>query len=203
MGSYRNWAFSTVSEATEPASETIVSISDHFEVATALVDARQNIVHVNAAFRRRAERPGVELRQGHLWFAASEAQAELRRACERLSAGDSDIYAVVPVDQSMPIREIAEIRTVEWEGARRVMIWLIDLHREHRGVERIGRASGLTEREQVVLGLIAKGQDASEIARSLGVALSTTRTHIQRILYKMGVDSQQKALRMVCGAALP
>jgi DNA-binding NarL/FixJ family response regulator len=51
----------------------------------------------------------------------------------------------------------------------------------------------LTEREQQVLRGVAIGQTNKEIARSLGVALTTVKSHVRSILDKLGVDSRTQA----------
>lgn len=51
---------------------------------------------------------------------------------------------------------------------------------------------GLTSTEKKVVGMLAQGATASEIARTNGSSLLTVRTHIKRIYAKMGVHSREK-----------
>lgn len=51
---------------------------------------------------------------------------------------------------------------------------------------------GLTMTEKKVVGMMAQGATASEIARTNGSSLLTVRTHIKRIYAKMGVHSREK-----------
>lgn len=51
---------------------------------------------------------------------------------------------------------------------------------------------GLTTTEKKVVGMMAQGATASEIARTNGSSLLTVRTHIKRIYAKMGVHSREK-----------
>jgi DNA-binding NarL/FixJ family response regulator len=51
----------------------------------------------------------------------------------------------------------------------------------------------LTDRERDVLREIARGRTDKEIARSLGVALTTVKSHVRAILDKLGVDSRTQA----------
>ncbi len=55
-------------------------------------------------------------------------------------------------------------------------------------------ANDLTPREQEVLVLLARGQDAAGIARQLGLSRHTVRDHVKAILNKLGVHSQLAAV---------
>jgi DNA-binding NarL/FixJ family response regulator len=51
----------------------------------------------------------------------------------------------------------------------------------------------LTERETEVLRLLAQGQANKEIARTLHIGEETVKTHVSRILGKLGVQSRTQA----------
>ena len=58
------------------------------------------------------------------------------------------------------------------------------------------RPEALSEREVEVLRLIARGEANKEIARDLGIAEKTVKTHVSSILGKLGLQSRtQAALR--------
>jgi two-component system, NarL family, nitrate/nitrite response regulator NarL len=52
----------------------------------------------------------------------------------------------------------------------------------------------LTPREREVLARLVQGESTTNMARSMGVQLSTTRTHIDSVLIKLGVHSRLEAV---------
>jgi two-component system nitrate/nitrite response regulator NarL len=66
--------------------------------------------------------------------------------------------------------------------------------RSRRGASRPPLAESLTPREQEVLARLVRGESTTSMARSMGVRLSTTRTHVDSILIKLGVHSRLEAV---------
>jgi two-component system, NarL family, nitrate/nitrite response regulator NarL len=62
--------------------------------------------------------------------------------------------------------------------------------------------SGLTEREREVLRRLVDAEDTVAIARSLGVAPSTARSHLQNVLQKLGVHGRMQAVALVVAAGM-
>jgi two-component system nitrate/nitrite response regulator NarL len=57
--------------------------------------------------------------------------------------------------------------------------------------------SFLTPKERHALAKLVEGRSTDDIARSLGIARSTARTHIQSVLVKLGVHSRLEAAAFV------
>ena len=54
--------------------------------------------------------------------------------------------------------------------------------------------AGLTRREREVLDLMCQGADSELMARELGIARNTVRTHVHNVISKMGVHSRVAAV---------
>lgn len=61
------------------------------------------------------------------------------------------------------------------------------------GVHQVPRPAGLTEREAMVIGLIARGMQTKQVARRLGISAKTADHHIQNAYRKIGVSSRAGA----------
>ena len=53
--------------------------------------------------------------------------------------------------------------------------------------------SELTDREQEILALVARGMRNSQIARELGISVATVENHLHHVFSKMGFSSRTQA----------
>jgi len=61
----------------------------------------------------------------------------------------------------------------------------------------LAAVESLSEREREVLELVAQYLTNDEIAERLGVSLETVKSHISRILFKLGVTNRRQAARLL------
>jgi putative nucleotidyltransferase with HDIG domain len=71
---------------------------------------------------------------------------------------------------------------------------LFDLPHSGGSQRRRAEPSPLSERQTAVLRILAQGKVYQEIARELGVAASTVRSHLQSIYAKLGVEDRAQAV---------
>jgi NarL family two-component system response regulator LiaR len=55
----------------------------------------------------------------------------------------------------------------------------------------------LTARENEVLALMSKGMSNSQIAEQLTISLATTKSHVSKVLSKLGLESRNEAIALV------
>lgn len=97
-------------------------------------------------------------------------------------------------------RLLSSARELDELGGDRVLRGFITnlLARHHaagEGAPTSGRAAQrLTDRERSILGFIAAGHSNKEIARELGVAPETIKTHVKRIFQKLSAETPRKPL---------
>jgi two-component system, NarL family, nitrate/nitrite response regulator NarL len=76
------------------------------------------------------------------------------------------------------------------------------IERQREAARAAERLVMLTPREREVLSLLVEGRDAAGIAAVLFISPETARTHVQRVLRKLGVHSRLEAITLVATTGL-
>jgi two-component system, NarL family, nitrate/nitrite response regulator NarL len=76
------------------------------------------------------------------------------------------------------------------------------IERQREAARAAERLVTLTPREREVLALLVDGRDAAGIAAVLVISPETARTHVQRVLRKLGVHSRLEAITLVATTGL-
>jgi len=76
------------------------------------------------------------------------------------------------------------------------------IERQREAAQAAERLVKLTPREREVLGLLVDGLDHEGIAEQLYISPETARTHLQRVLRKLGVRSRVEAITLVAQTGL-
>lgn len=102
------------------------------------------------------------------------------------------------------------VRVAPWCGASGAWaevdpLALVIVESDRRGMTAHAMAAryGLTQREAVVIGRLARGMTLPEVARAEGIALSTARSHLQHVFDKTGVRTQNALLAMLAPRSWP
>jgi DNA-binding NarL/FixJ family response regulator len=101
--------------------------------------------------------------------------------------------AIAVAHKSQPLADLLAVlqRVQAGEAVLSGQLMRAAMNRNHSPEHSL--ASFLTAREREVLARLTRGESTREIARSMGVAYSTARTHIQSVLDKLGVHSRLEA----------
>jgi two-component system, NarL family, nitrate/nitrite response regulator NarL len=128
-------------------------------------------------------------------LADNAASAGLSRA---LSAGAHG--AVLKSDDFLELLRVLTAARARARAGRRpsggavLSLSAVSARRTIRAGRRDQLVFSLTPREREVLARLVRGESTSAMARSMGVRLSTTRTHIDSVLIKLGVHSRLEAI---------
>jgi DNA-binding CsgD family transcriptional regulator len=159
----------------------------------------------HAVWRSNRAREIVELSNG----AAHPLSDSLRREARKLAAstddpraGRSSRYAVeMPGNGNRSIEAADLLLARDAPGNTYVVARLRQSKTDAVKGSLIAEHYGLTPTESTILGDIAEGCSNQEIADRRKVSLETARTHVHRVLQKLGVSSRVKAAMMAGGGS--
>jgi DNA-binding NarL/FixJ family response regulator len=117
-------------------------------------------------------------------FVTGERKEPADKVVGLLIGGDD--YLVKPVDTDELIARVRRLTQQAWPTSTPG-----------------GQITQLTPRESEVLGLLADGLSANQIAGELVISPKTVATHVQRILRKLGVHSRTQAVALAYESGFP
>jgi len=119
------------------------------------------------------------------------ARGHVREACQTLHAAGGQRYAVSLVAMTSP---------APLDGGMQPQPCVLTIRSETNAsppIASIAEDHALTPAESRVLALVSRGLNAVEIARALGIAASTVRTHLHRLFQKTETTRQSELVHFV------
>jgi len=162
-----------------------------------------------AAYAILEERDGLILLEGRL--VAGRQLDALRSLVAGACANDGGDAAggALEIARRAPRRPVTLfVAPLRWpsppDAMPTALVLLSDPEREPpRPDDVLGRLYGLTRTETDVAFLVLEGARAEDVARRRGTSLNTARTHIKRVLGKVGVQSQVELVRALLAGPVP
>ncbi|MFN3936237.1 MAG: LuxR C-terminal-related transcriptional regulator [Gemmobacter sp.] len=117
---------------------------------------------------------------------------------------------VPPMGTDLTARDGLRVRVAPWCGADTpflpadpLAVVILEDAARTLPLKTLAERHGLTPREAAIAGRIVAGQSLREAADALGIALSTARTHLQRIFDKTDTRSQAALIRLATPPSWP
>jgi DNA-binding NarL/FixJ family response regulator len=181
--------------------EDAVAAAHRLRPDVVLIDADVPGLDARRATRLILEASGAEVRVLLLTGSATDAEvfAALRSGARGVLPRDSG-----PSDLPRAVRVVAGGGALLPTGFARRLAADIASRRAHLGAA-IPELEGLTEREREVLALLGHGFSNAEIAKRLAVSPATVKSHVGRVIAKMGARHRAELVMLAyeTGLVLP
>lgn len=181
-------------------------------VGIVLTDEAGSLIHANRAALRHLDDARVLRRNGDRISARDpKAAVELRQAIADAARGST--IDIPRAGISVPVGDLAAWVLPLDGGLRRefaaafsakVVVFIREIgDTQPLPAELFIRRYGITPAECRLLVLLAQGMTIAEASEMLGVALSTTKTHLTQLFHKTGTQRQAQLVRLVASAFAP
>ncbi|MDR3485668.1 MAG: LuxR C-terminal-related transcriptional regulator [Bradyrhizobium sp.] len=193
---------------------TFSNVLDGFNLGIVLVNTELGIVHTNrvAASLLAAEDPFRAVK-GTLTLPIRAAHEALQRAVRHAAEDDTLLGARgIGIPAQRPHGEASIIHVLPLKhGLLRhglghsaiAALFVAPAVASHLPTDALALLYDLTPAEVRVFELIVSGETSAEIAKRLGVAHSTVKTHLIRLFQKTGCQRQSELVKLAAGLSLP
>jgi DNA-binding CsgD family transcriptional regulator len=200
-------------KAVEAAS--FASVLDSLSFGVVLVEGDARIVHANAAAARMlVSGSPIQTLKGRLSLQVPAAQAALRGGIEKAAQADpADGAASAAIPSRGPREEpfvlhILPLRLTTLSRALPPRVAAAVFIAPSTGAVQVPSDAlallyGLTPAETRILELISSGRTQAQIGAKLGIAASTVKTHVLRLLDKTGCERQLDLAKLAAGLSSP
>jgi DNA-binding CsgD family transcriptional regulator len=194
--------------------ERMAETLDTLRCGVALTTANGQILHANCPAERMM-RQGKPIRSVHgVLQAADGAAGRELQAAIRLAARDETELGrkglAVPLSGGEEPVRFAHVLPLAGGDLRRRLdpravaaVFISAGSNEGEEAEAMAAAFGLTPSEKRLLESLLAGRSLTETAAKLGVAMTTAKTHLEKIFQKTGVNRQTQLMRLAAHVASP
>ena len=187
---------------------------DALRCAVVLANEGGSILHANRAAEHMLDKGGpIQSAQGVLQAAAPSATAELRSALTLATRNEAGIgktgLAIRLTEPDVPpifahvLPLTRSVFRTRLQPAAVAAVFIGAPPDAQDGADTLAAAFGLTPAETRVIASLFAGRTLAETATALGIAGTTTKTHLEHIFLKTGVTRQSELMRLGTGLISP
>lgn len=186
--------------------EALGAAIDHFPTGTIVVASDQSIVKVNrAAKEMMALEDGLSLEGGTVSAKRPEEAARIRLLLQEVIAADGDgtvNWRTTTISRDSHRRPfqllMIPLRTEREKHANDVAIYICDPEQAlHPNFEILQIFYSLTAAEARFAAELINGRTIEQVAQSMGIEMSTARTHLKKIFGKTQTNRQGELVRLL------